>query len=104
MLGTITRTATYALLNGLIQLYLKLGYYIQNSKKVIFNLEEAMKTQSGRNMVFPLISALDRGGWSTPRFEHFTPGKDQVPIVQEAGWAQGRSGLVRKLSPSPGLF
>jgi hypothetical protein len=25
---------------------------------------------------------------STPR-PHFTPGKDPVPIVQEAGWAQG---------------
>jgi len=36
----------------------------------------------------------DRGtrrGWvvsSTPRL-HFTPGKDPVPILQEAGWAQG---------------
>jgi hypothetical protein len=26
-------------------------------------------------------------GWSTPRPGHFTPGKDPVPIVQEAGWA-----------------
>jgi len=30
--------------------------------------------------------ALDGGGWSTPRPGHFTPGKDPVPIVQEAGW------------------
>ena len=32
-----------------------------------------------------------RSGWvvsSTPR-PHFTPGKDTVPIVQEAGWAPG---------------
>jgi hypothetical protein len=32
-----------------------------------------------------------RRGWvvsSTPR-PHFTPGKDPVPIVQEAGWASG---------------
>ena len=27
------------------------------------------------------------GGWSTPRPGRFTPGKDPVPIVQEAGWA-----------------
>jgi hypothetical protein len=27
--------------------------------------------------------------WSTPRPGRFTPGKDQVPIVQEAGWAPG---------------
>jgi hypothetical protein len=26
------------------------------------------------------------GGWSTPRPGSFTPGKDTVPIVQEAGW------------------
>ena len=43
----------------------------------------------------------DRGtrrGWvvsSTPR-PHFTPGKDPVPILQEAGWAPG-DGLVGKM-------
>jgi hypothetical protein len=26
------------------------------------------------------------GGWSTPRPGLFTPGKDPVPIVLEAGW------------------
>ena len=31
--------------------------------------------------------ALARGEWSTPRPGRFTPGKDPVPIVQEAGWA-----------------
>jgi hypothetical protein len=36
-----------------------------------------------------LTSALDRGGWSTPRPGRFTPGNDPVPIVQEAGWAPG---------------
>ena len=35
----------------------------------------------------PSTSALDVGGWSTPRPGRFTPGKDPVPIVQEAGWA-----------------
>ena len=33
----------------------------------------------------------------------FTPGKEPVPIVQEAGWAQGRSGQVRKNSPPLGF-
>jgi hypothetical protein len=32
-------------------------------------------------------SALEGGGWSAPRSGRFTPGKDLVPIVQEAGWA-----------------
>jgi hypothetical protein len=27
------------------------------------------------------------GGWSRPRLSRFTPGKDPVPIVEEAGWA-----------------
>jgi hypothetical protein len=48
-------------------------------------------------------SALELGGWSAPRPGRFTPGKDPVPIVQEAGWAPGRSGRVRKISPSPGF-
>jgi hypothetical protein len=30
-----------------------------------------------------------RGGWSAPRPGRFTPGKDPVPIVQEAEWAPG---------------
>ena len=37
----------------------------------------------------PSTSALDGGGWSTPRPGRFTPGKDPVPIVLEAGWAPG---------------
>jgi len=37
----------------------------------------------------PSTSALDGGGWSTPRSGRFTPGKDPVSIVLEAGWAPG---------------
>ena len=37
----------------------------------------------------PSTLALDGGGWSTPRPGRFTPGKDSVPIVQEAEWAPG---------------
>jgi len=35
----------------------------------------------------PSTSALDVGGWSTPRPGRVTPTKDPVPVVQEAGWA-----------------
>ena len=35
---------------------------------------------------------------STPR-PYFTPGKDPVPILQEAGWAPGPSGLAENLAP-----
>jgi hypothetical protein len=34
-------------------------------------------------------SVLGGGGWSVPRPGRFTPGKDPVPIVHEAGWAPG---------------
>ena len=35
----------------------------------------------------PSAWTLDEGGWSTPRSGRFTPGKDPVSIVKEAGWA-----------------
>jgi len=48
-----------------------------------------------------LISALDGGGWSTPRPGRSIPGKDRLPIVQEAGWAKSQAGRVHKISPPP---
>ena len=33
----------------------------------------------------PSMTALVGGGWSTPYPGRFTPGKNPVPIVQEAG-------------------
>jgi hypothetical protein len=36
-----------------------------------------------------VTSALECGVWLAPRPGRFTPGKDPVPIVQEAGWAPG---------------
>jgi len=41
------------------------------------------------SFTLPSTLALDGGGWSMPRLGHFTPGKDTVPIVQEAGWSPG---------------
>jgi hypothetical protein len=35
------------------------------------------------------IEALEWGAWSASRPGRFTPRKDPVPIVQEAGWAPG---------------
>jgi hypothetical protein len=36
-----------------------------------------------------MTSALEGVGWSATRPGYFTPGKDSVSIVQEAGWAPG---------------
>jgi len=52
---------------------------------------------------FSLTSALDGGGWSTPRPGGFTPGNDQVPFVQEAGWAQGPFRTGEKNLDLPGF-
>jgi len=51
-----------------------------------------------------LTSGLDGGGWSTPRPGRFTPGKDTVPIVQEAGWAPGQvRTTAENLAPPTGI-
>jgi len=45
----------------------------------------------GRGIALLFHDRGTRRGWvvsSTPR-PHFTPGKDRVPILQEAGWASG---------------
>jgi hypothetical protein len=42
-----------------------------------------------RSPTLSFASALDGDGWSTPRPGRFTPGKDPVPIVKEAGRAPG---------------
>jgi len=51
---------------------------------------EGPEEEWGYIYTFSLSSALDRGGWSTPRSGRFTPGKETpVPIMQEPGWAPG---------------
>ena len=45
----------------------------------------------GRGLALLFLDRGTRRGWvvsSTPR-PHFTPGRDPVPILQEAGWASG---------------
>jgi len=52
-----------------------------------------------------LTSALDKGGWSTPRPPPPPPlyprGKTRYPLYRKLGWPQGRPGRVRKISPRP---
>jgi hypothetical protein len=48
--------------------------------------------------------ALEGGEWSTARPDRtLPPGKDPVPIVQEAGWAPGPGLDGRKISSPTGL-
>ena len=79
--------------NGRIILKTKINpHYIYKKVKVKcsrFRPGVAQRVGTGIALLFH-----DRGtrrGWvvsSTPR-PHFTPGKDPVPILQEAGWAPG---------------
>jgi len=49
----------------------------------------------------PSASAVTVGGWSTPCSGRFTPGKDPVSIVQEAGWTPGTVwGRTENLDPT----
>jgi hypothetical protein len=56
----------------------------------MFALYQAPKVQRSKGIAL-LIRDLRtrRGGWLAPRPGRFTPWKDAVPIVQEAGWALG---------------
>ena len=61
--------------------------------------------RESRGIALPFDDHGTRRGWEvsvTPR-PLFTIGKDPVLIVQEAGWAQGRSGQVRKISHTQGF-
>jgi len=56
----------------------------------------------GRGIALLFHDRGTRRGWavsSTPR-SYFTPGKDPVPIVQEAGWAPGPVWMGGKPCPT----
>jgi hypothetical protein len=58
-----------------------------------------MKAQRGS-----LASALDGGGWLTPRSDRFTLREEtRYVLYTRQGGHQGRSGQVRKISPSSGF-
>ena len=58
----------------------------------------------GIALPFHDLGTEDGGGWSAPRPDRFTPGKDPVPIVQEAGWAPGPVWTgAENLAPPPGF-
>jgi hypothetical protein len=59
---------------------------------------EGTEREQRHSSTFSLTSALDGGWWSTPGPDRFTPGKDPVPNVQEAGWVPGLG--VENLAPT----
>jgi len=62
---------------------------VKNVKWSRYRLGVAQRV--GRGIALLFHDCATRRGWvvsSTPR-PHFTPGKDPLPILQEAGWAPG---------------
>jgi hypothetical protein len=56
------------------------------------------------NSNLSLTSAVDGVGWLTPRTGCFTTGKEtRYAWYRRLGGLQGRSGRVRKISPTPGF-
>ena len=77
------------------------SYFFKKKVKVKWSRCRPGVAQSvGRGIALLFHDRGTRRGWvisSTPR-PHFTPGKDPVPILQEAGWAPGpvwRGGIYR---------
>ena len=65
-----------------------------------------MVQRVGRGIALLFHDRGTRSGWvvsSTPR-PHFTPGKDQVPILQEAGWPPGPVWTGGKSRPHRDFF
>jgi hypothetical protein len=64
-----------------------------------------MEAQGGGEvLLYSLFNLGTRwGGWSTQCPSRFTHRKDPVPTVQEAGWVQGKSGQVWKISSPAGI-
>ena len=73
---TTTKTTTIIIIKG---------------KGKVIPLQPSVAQRVGRGIALLFHDHGTRRGWvvsSTPR-PHFTPGKDPVPILQEAGWAPG---------------
>jgi hypothetical protein len=78
-------------------------YYLVRTIKKVHTITGHEGPRGGSRGIALLILNLGarRGGWSAPRPCRFTPGKDLVSIVQEAGWAPGPVWkCAKKLAPT----
>ena len=67
------------------------------------NGDEGPEARWKYRSTFSLTSAVDRGGWQTPRPCHFIPGKKtRYQFYRKMGGPQGRFERVRRISPPPG--
>jgi hypothetical protein len=82
-----------------------LAYTVKGKSKVLPRTgHEGPEEDERRSSTLSLTLALDEGGWSTPRPDRFTPGKEtRYPSYRRLGGPQGQSGKVRKISPPLGF-
>jgi hypothetical protein len=94
-------TLKFLALQGAAYIYIYI-YVTLVKVKVKVPLTDPKAQREGRGIaVLFLDLGTRRGGWSAPRPGCFTPRKDPVPIVQEAGWAPGPVWTVAKnLAPT----
>jgi hypothetical protein len=65
---------------------------------------EGLQEEYMYSSTLSLTSAVDGGGWLTPRTGRFFPSKEtQYPLYKKLGGPQGPSGSVKKTSPPPGF-
>jgi len=81
--------------------FLKMAHQVLIHKKKVkwSRYRPGVAQRVGRGIALLFHDRGTRRGWvvnSTPR-AHFTPEKDAVLILQEAGWAQDRSGRAENL-------
>jgi hypothetical protein len=65
---------------------------------------EGQEGEQRYSSTLSLTSALNGGGWLTPRPNRFTPGEEtRYPLCRRRGGSQGRCERVHKISPLPGF-
>jgi hypothetical protein len=71
-------------------------HYIKGKGKVLPRTDhEGPEGEYRYSSTLSLTSALDEGGWSTPRPGRFTPGKEtRYPLYRRRGGPHGRSGRL----------
>ena len=91
---------------GSPRMYLHKTWILKKGKVKVYPRKghEGPRGEWRDSFTLSLTSALDGGGWSTPRPCRFIPGKEtRYPLYRRLCGPQGRSGRVRKISPSPGF-
>jgi len=73
-------------------LFIYLYIYIYKVKVKLSRYRPGVAQRVGRGIALLFHGRSTRRGWvvSNTSRPHFTPGKDPVPILREAGWAPGR--------------